>query len=174
VTAQFVPARIPLTDPRTGLISREWYLFFQQFMDPSAGSTSDDTQLFASAGGATTAASDGTDSGDDQGLAGLSVAPPDTEDLWDRPDVPANLFMAELIAILGYTPANKAGEAFGGAVSAPTLIATTSVSGPLLISTGGITAGSLPVFANDAAAGAGGLVHGQIYQTATGEVRIKL
>lgn len=26
---QFVPPRVPLTDPRTGLISREWYLFLQ-------------------------------------------------------------------------------------------------------------------------------------------------
>lgn len=26
---KFVPPRVPLADPRTGLISREWYLFFQ-------------------------------------------------------------------------------------------------------------------------------------------------
>lgn len=26
---KFIPPRVPLADPRTGLISREWYLFFQ-------------------------------------------------------------------------------------------------------------------------------------------------
>lgn len=25
----FAPLKVPLTDPRTGLMSREWYLFFQ-------------------------------------------------------------------------------------------------------------------------------------------------
>lgn len=33
---------------------------------------------------------------------------------------------------------------------------------------------SLPVYANDAAAGVGGLTSGYVYKTATGEVRIKL
>lgn len=26
---RFVPPRVALTDPRTGMVSREWYLFFQ-------------------------------------------------------------------------------------------------------------------------------------------------
>jgi hypothetical protein len=26
---RFIPPRVQLTDPRTGMISREWYLFFQ-------------------------------------------------------------------------------------------------------------------------------------------------
>lgn len=26
---KFIPPRVPLTDPRTGIISREWYLFLQ-------------------------------------------------------------------------------------------------------------------------------------------------
>ena len=40
--------------------------------------------------------------------------------------------------------------------------------------TANLSATGLPVYANDAAAGAGGLVQGRIYQTATGEVRVKL
>lgn len=40
--------------------------------------------------------------------------------------------------------------------------------------TADLSATGLPVYANDAAAGAGGLVQGRIYQTATGEVRVKL
>lgn len=39
---------------------------------------------------------------------------------------------------------------------------------------GRITVSRMPVFANDAAAGAGGLTVKQLYQTSTGEVRIKL
>jgi hypothetical protein len=33
---------------------------------------------------------------------------------------------------------------------------------------------SLPVYANDAAAGSGGLTGGELYRTTTGEVRVKL
>lgn len=33
------PPRIPLTDPRTGLISREWYLFFLSLYNQTGGST---------------------------------------------------------------------------------------------------------------------------------------
>lgn len=28
-TTRFVPPRVPLVDPRTGMITRDWYLFFQ-------------------------------------------------------------------------------------------------------------------------------------------------
>lgn len=42
------------------------------------------------------------------------------------------------------------------------------------ISTTNFSATALPVYANDAAAAAGGLTTGRIYQTATGELRIKL
>lgn len=34
---KFVPPRVPLTDPRTGIISREWYLFFQGVFDRIGG-----------------------------------------------------------------------------------------------------------------------------------------
>jgi hypothetical protein len=33
------PPRVPLTDPRTGLIAREWYLFFLSLYDQTGGST---------------------------------------------------------------------------------------------------------------------------------------
>ena len=33
----FAPMRVPLVDPRTGLISREWYLFFQAMFLRSGG-----------------------------------------------------------------------------------------------------------------------------------------
>jgi len=35
---KFVPPRVALTDPRTGLISREWFLFFQGVFDRIGGS----------------------------------------------------------------------------------------------------------------------------------------
>lgn len=34
----FAPLRVPLTDARTGLMSREWYLFFQALWLRSGGS----------------------------------------------------------------------------------------------------------------------------------------
>jgi len=36
---QIVPPRVPLTDERTGVISREWYRFFLHLFDVSGGST---------------------------------------------------------------------------------------------------------------------------------------
>jgi hypothetical protein len=41
----FAPLRVPLVDPRTGLMAREWYLFFQALWLRSGGTdapTSDD------------------------------------------------------------------------------------------------------------------------------------
>lgn len=35
---KFIPPRVPLLDSRTGLISREWYLFFQGVFDRIGGS----------------------------------------------------------------------------------------------------------------------------------------
>lgn len=37
MTVNYIPARIPLIDQRTGLISREWYLFFQNIMVSTGG-----------------------------------------------------------------------------------------------------------------------------------------
>lgn len=34
---KFIPPRVPLLDVRTGLISREWYLFFQGVFDRIGG-----------------------------------------------------------------------------------------------------------------------------------------
>lgn len=33
----FAPFRVPVTDPRTGLMSREWYLFFQALFNRVGG-----------------------------------------------------------------------------------------------------------------------------------------
>lgn len=40
---KFVPPRVPLTDPRTGLISREWFLFFQGVFERIGGATGEST-----------------------------------------------------------------------------------------------------------------------------------
>lgn len=34
---RLLPPRVPLTDPRTGLMARDWYLFFQQLYDRVGG-----------------------------------------------------------------------------------------------------------------------------------------
>lgn len=34
---ELIPPRVPLTDPRTGLISREWYRFFQALYQRAGG-----------------------------------------------------------------------------------------------------------------------------------------
>lgn len=52
---KFIPPRVPLTDSRTGLISREWFLFFQGVFERIGGaegpSTTDiSTSLFEDAG----------------------------------------------------------------------------------------------------------------------------
>lgn len=52
---KFLPPRVALTDPRTGLISREWYLFFQGIFDRVGGATGSSTtdlssSLFEDAG----------------------------------------------------------------------------------------------------------------------------
>jgi hypothetical protein len=53
----FAPLRTPLTDSRTGLMSREWYLFFQALWLRTGGLTgSDDNALLQSGGGALSAA----------------------------------------------------------------------------------------------------------------------
>lgn len=56
---RFVPPRVQLTDPRTGLISREWYLFFQGVFDRIGGATGASTSdlvasLFEDAGSSET------------------------------------------------------------------------------------------------------------------------
>jgi hypothetical protein len=35
----FAPIRVPVSDPRTGLMSREWYLFFHQLFQRVGGPT---------------------------------------------------------------------------------------------------------------------------------------
>jgi hypothetical protein len=43
MTVKFVPPRVPLVDPRTGLISREWYrLFADVFSATTGASVADD------------------------------------------------------------------------------------------------------------------------------------
>lgn len=52
---KFIPPRVPLIDQRTGLISREWYLFFQGVFNRIGGSEGPSTtdlssSLFEDAG----------------------------------------------------------------------------------------------------------------------------
>jgi hypothetical protein len=56
---RFIPPRVQLTDPRTGMISREWYLFFQGVFDRIGGATGASTpdivaSLFEDAGSSET------------------------------------------------------------------------------------------------------------------------
>lgn len=56
---RFVPPRVPITDPRTGIISREWYLFlqgvFMRIGGPGGNSTTDlSASLFEDAGSSET------------------------------------------------------------------------------------------------------------------------
>lgn len=56
---------------------------------------------------------------------------------------------------------------------AKTLSGTTTVSGAATLSNASVTLSGIPTHADDAAAGTGGLTAGQVYQTSTGELRIK-
>lgn len=56
---RFVPPRVALTDPRTGMVSREWYLFFQGVFNRIGGTTGSSTtdivaSLFEDAGSSET------------------------------------------------------------------------------------------------------------------------
>ena len=56
---RFVPPRVALVDPRTGMVSREWYLFFQGVFNRIGGSTGASTpdivaSLFEDAGSSET------------------------------------------------------------------------------------------------------------------------
>ena len=44
-TIKFVPPRVPLTDPRTGMVTREWYLLFEQLFSWKMGDAETDAQL---------------------------------------------------------------------------------------------------------------------------------
>lgn len=56
---RFVPPRVALTDPRTGMVSREWYLFFQGVFNRVGGANGPSTEdvsgsLFEDAGSSET------------------------------------------------------------------------------------------------------------------------
>lgn len=57
---------------------------------------------------------------------------------------------------------------------ANTLSGATTISGTLAASNASITMAALPEYADDAAAGAGGLTAGRLYRTAAGAVLVKL
>lgn len=57
--------------------------------------------------------------------------------------------------------------------STQTISGTKTFSGATTLSNASVTLSGVPTYADDAAAGAGGLTAGQVYQTATGELRIK-
>lgn len=44
-TIRFMPPRVPLVDPQTGIISREWYQLFLNIMSPMVGEESDAMSL---------------------------------------------------------------------------------------------------------------------------------
>ena len=56
---RFVPPRVALVDPRTGMVAREWYLFFQGVFNRIGGATGESTtdivaSLFEDAGSSET------------------------------------------------------------------------------------------------------------------------
>jgi hypothetical protein len=84
---------------------------------------------------------------------------------------------ADVVGALGYTPANKAGETFGGAVSAPSLAATGAVTGATVTATGAVTGKQFTQTPNINAAATGSLaldyVNGQSQElTITGALTI--
>jgi hypothetical protein len=58
---RLLPPRVPLVDPKTGYMSRDWYMFFQQLYDRVGGATGPSTTELAS------------DLLDDGGAAGLAA-----------------------------------------------------------------------------------------------------
>lgn len=46
---KFVPPRVAFVDPRTGFITREWYLFLQGLFNRVGGATGDSTDVLAMA-----------------------------------------------------------------------------------------------------------------------------
>ena len=44
-TIKFVPPRVPLTDPRTGMVTREWYLLFEQLFSWKQGEAEADATI---------------------------------------------------------------------------------------------------------------------------------
>ena len=71
MTVQYVPQRVPLVDPRNGIITREWYLLFQALF--STGSSSDNPELITALG--PSMSSDFATSAIDDLRDDLSVAP---------------------------------------------------------------------------------------------------
>jgi len=50
---------------------------------------------------------------------------------------------------------------------------TATITGNASVGGAEVTLSGIPTYADDAAAGTGGMTSGQVYQTATGELRIK-
>lgn len=99
---KFVPPRVAMVDPRTGLISREWYLFFQGVFDRIGGSTGPSTgdnfeSLFEDAGNSETNAALFSA---EQGLQQLPIVEPPTVDQLDRApryeDYTVDVLLAEI------------------------------------------------------------------------------
>jgi len=113
MTTRYVPARVPLLDPRTGLISREWYLFFQTMMDPGAGEDDDTALLLSGAlfGAIADAPADVLDlapylaDGPRDDLAARTEYREPEDDL-SPPLYPSAVNKSDVIDALGYTPAS--------------------------------------------------------------------
>lgn len=113
----FAPLKVPLTDTRTGLMSREWYLFFQALflrVGGSQGSSTDDLQLVADM-------DDATDDDSQSAAADLERA----VSLTDEAPSTVAADIAELQGLFASIP-----EDTGGTVAAPTAkVGLTAVNG---------------------------------------------
>lgn len=69
---------------------------------------------------------------------------------------------------------NRGNISFGTSDTVATTDTTQTISGAKTFSNASFTLSAVPEYANDAAAGVGGLTAGEVYHTATGELRIKL
>lgn len=94
---RFVPPRVPLVEPKTGIVTREWYLFLQGVFDRIGGAIGPSTpdiagSLFEDAGSGETNAMLFT------GLDSLAQIPPFPE--FQPPGLDQNPVYAETQAIL--------------------------------------------------------------------------
>lgn len=150
MTARYVPPRVALVDPKTGLVTTQWYLFFQGLMDPAMMNAEARAEFAYLAS-----------------LTGQGGVPDVAADALDALPVAAD---PAIVDSLEGAPALPWHEPLDADVP-PLPCDITADELEAMVAEGRFT---LPTYPDDAAAGAGGLTAGALYKTAAGELRIKL